>query len=173
MPGMDEFFAHRRIRHRITRDWRGDGQRHWFKVDPAMTVGETRELLELVPIGAFVQCFDHEFESPSDPGAWVALQRFPELWTATFSNHGWSSSPVAIDFDDATLLFWECRDFDYCKFLGIRDQSQQMAHSGLKTELPADLVNDPSSKLATHIRQRIAGIKQRQGDASSAAAEVD
>lgn len=162
MPGMDDFFAQPGIRHRMTRDWNDGGQRHWFKVNRSMTLDQTRELLKLVPIGAYVQCFDKEFDSPSDPGAWVALQRYSEFWTATFTNHGWGSSPVLIDFEDAALLFWDCRDFDYGKFLGRRVESEHMAHSGLKTKPPDTLDTDPDSKQKRHISARVAAIKRSQ-----------
>jgi len=161
MPGMDDFFAQPGVRHRVTREWNDNGQRHWFKVGSDMTLDQIRELLSLVPMGAYVTCFDQEYDSPSDPGAWVAFQRYPELWTAKFNNHGWSSDPVPIAFEDAALIFWECRDFDYCKFLRVLDNSELMAHSGLKTDLPQGLDTSPDSKPARHIRNRVAEIKGR------------
>jgi hypothetical protein len=166
---MDQFFAQPGVRHRRTRDWPDGGQRHWFKVDAAMTPQEIRALLELAPVGAYVRCFDREYDSPSDPGAWVALQRYPTLWTATFENHGWTSSSVPIDFEDAVLLVWDCRDFDYSKFLGVRNESELMAHSGLSVELPQRFDGHPESKPARHIKDRVASIRQRLDSTSSEA----
>jgi hypothetical protein len=114
-------------------------------------------------MGAYVTCFDQEYDSPSDAGAWVAFQRYPDLWTGTFNNHDWSSDPVPIPFEDAALIFWECRDFDYCKFLGVLENSELMAHSGLKPDFPQGLDTNPDSKPARHIRKRVAEIKRRNG----------
>ena len=86
---MEAFFAHRRITHRKTRNWtRPGGQRHWFAIDPQLTLEETRDLLARLPTGAYVVSFDWKYDSPSDAGAFVALQRYPNVWTAEFSNHG-------------------------------------------------------------------------------------
>jgi hypothetical protein len=159
MPDMDNFFAHPGVFHRNTRDWKEEGQRHWFTVDPKLSLDDVRALLALVPVGAYVQCFDKHFQSPSDPGAWVDLRRYPESWTATFSNHGWSSHPVPIDFDAAARLFWDCRNFDYHEFLGVRGESQHMAHSGLSSELPSDLDTNGDNKLAIYLRERVARIQ--------------
>ena len=158
---MDEFFACPGVRHRKTRDWNDGGQRHWFKLDPDLSVQQIRELLGLVPEGALVQCFDPHYDSPSDAGAWIAFQRYPTFWTATFSNHGWSSAGVPVEFEDAVLIFWEGRDFDYCRFLGVRDDSELTAHSGLSTEPPKNLDADPQSQFARFLRARAAAIRLR------------
>jgi len=159
MSGMDEFFAQPGVRLRKTRDWPHGGQRHWFKVEPWLTARKIRTLLELLPVGAYVQCFDREYDSPSDAGAWVTFQQYPNLWTATFENHGWSSDSVPIDFEDAALIFWDCQDFDYCQFLGFRGESELMAHSGLSAELPKYFDSDPESKPSRHVKERVAAIK--------------
>lgn len=155
---MQEFFAHPGVFHLRTRDWNNEGQRHWFTVDPNLSLADVQAILQLVPVGAYVQCFDKQFESPSDPGAWVDLRRYPELWTATFSNHGWGSRPVPIEFDAAARLFWDCRNFDYCAFLGFRGESQHMAHSGLSAKPPTALDTSPDNKLAVYLRQRVSQI---------------
>lgn len=159
VSGMNEFFAQPGVRHRTTRDWPHGGQRHWFKVDPALTPEQIRSLLALLPVGAYVKCFDQTFDSPSDPGAWGSLQRYEHFWTASFNNHGWSSDSVPIDFEDAALLFWECRDFDYCKFLGSRHESELMAHSGLTEEFPRFFDRDPESQSARYLKDRVASIR--------------
>lgn len=161
MTDMDLFFDQSGVHLHRTRKWSDGGHRHWFSLDPQLTVDDVRSLLEMVPVGAYVRCFDPEYESPSDPGAWIAFQRYSDCWTAKFSNHGWSSAAMPVDFEDLTLIFWQAKDFDYGKFLGGHSESVLMAHSGLCGEIPKRLENDPESSPARFLRDRAAAIRKR------------
>ncbi len=162
---MDAFFAHPRIRHLKTRNWsRPGGQRHWYAIDRKLSLEESRELLERVPAGAYVVGFDWKYESPSDAGAWVELQRYPDLWTAKFSNHGWSSWPVPIDFDAAARLYWDGLLVDTLYFMGYqrnrepRPPGEHMAHSSLSHELPEQFEARIDQRIVDYIAQRVATI---------------
>ena len=161
MTNMDLFFAQSGVHLHHTKKWSDGGHRHWFSLDPHLTVDDVRSLLKMVPVGAYVRCFDPEYESPSDPGAWIAFQRCSDGWTAKFSNHGWSSAAVPVDFEDVALIFWQARDFDYGKFLGRHSENELMAHSGLSGEAPKRLESDPASGPARYLRDRAAAINQQ------------
>lgn len=162
---MREFFAHPRITHRKTRNWtRPDGQRHWFAIDHRLTLAETRDLLDRLPIGAYVVSFDWQYDSPSDPGAYVALQKYPETWTAEFSNHGWSSYKVPLDFESATRLYWDGLLIDDLHFMGYQSNrepklpAEYRAHSGLSRELPKDFEQRVKREIVEYIDRRVAEI---------------
>ena len=147
-------------------DWtRPGGQRHWFAVEPQLTLEETRDLLERLPIGAYVVCFDWKYDSPSDPGAYVELQRYPNFWTAEFSNNGgWSSRKVPIDFESVARMYWDGLLVDTLYFMGYqskrepRPPSEHRAHSGLSHELPEQFEARVESRIVDYIKQRVAEI---------------
>lgn len=164
-PQMAAFFAHPRVTHLKTRNWsHPGGQRHWYAIDPALSLDESRELLERLPNGAYVVGFDWKYDSPSDAGAWVELQRYPDLWTAKFSNHGWSSWPVPIVFDAATRLYWDGLLVDTLYFMGYQRKREphppreHMAHSGLSHELPEQFEVTIDQRIADYITRRVAAI---------------
>jgi hypothetical protein len=174
---MDAFFAHPRITHRKTRNWpTPGGQRHWYAIDPKLTLEETRNSLERLPIGAYAQSFDWKYDSPSDSGAWVEIQRYPNIWTAKFSNHGWSSFPVPIDFESAARMFWDGLLVDTLYFMGYQRKrepkatTEHMAHSGLSHDLPEPFEKRIKPQIVNHIKRRAAeidGAKQTPPDPHS------
>lgn len=162
---MATFFAHPRVRHLKTRNWtRPGGQRHWFALNPKLTLAETRDLLQSLPLGAYVRSFDWQYDSPSDAGAYVELQRYPELWTASFSNHGWSSYEVPIEFDSAVRLYWDGLLVDDLHFMGYqRNREPKLpekytAHSGLSHELPEQFEERIKPSIVDYIKRRVADI---------------
>ena len=161
MTDMDRFFLQPGVHHQVTKPWNNGGQRHWFRLDSDLTVNQIRSLLNLLPPGSSVRCFNPECESPSDPGAWITFRRYSSFWTATFNNHGWSSQAIPVEFDDLALIFWEARNFDFGSFLGGRVNTELMADSGLSLEPPETLDTDPESKHLRFVLDRAALIRQQ------------
>ena len=164
---MVPFFDHPRVTHGKTRNWTTPpGQRHWFAIDHQLTLDEARDLLARLPVGAYAQSFDWMYESPSDPGAYTEFRRYPKIWTATFSNHGWGSFPVPIDFESAARLFWDGLLIDDLYFMGYqrnreaKPPAEHMAHSGLSHELPDNFAERAEKRTVDYIRQRVAGINE-------------
>ncbi len=162
---MVPFFDHPRITHCKTRNWTNPpGQRHWFSIDQELTLDEARDAMARLPVGAYVKSFDWMYDSPSDPGAYTEFRRYPENWTAAFSNHGWSSSPVPINFESAALLFWDGLLVDDLYFMGYqrnrvpKPPKEHMAHSGLSYELPDNFAERIQERIVDYIHQRVAKI---------------
>ncbi|HEV7280249.1 MAG TPA: hypothetical protein VGN57_08560 [Pirellulaceae bacterium] len=165
---MEAFFAHPSISHHKTRNWKKTGgQRHWFAVDPQLTLEETRDLLRRVPVGAYLVSFDWKYDSPSDPGAYVELQRYPDFWTAQFwNNGGWSSRKAPLDFESAVRLYWDGLLVDPLYFMGYqrdrepRAPDEHVAHSGLSHELPEQFEDTIQLRIVDYIKQRAAEIDE-------------
>ena len=171
MPESDlsDFFRDPHVHLRKSRDWPHGGQRHWFAVAPGLTPQQIRRLFDLIPVGASLDTYDPTYDSPSEVGAWTTFRRYPELWTAEFRNHGWSSYPVPVDLEDAALIYWETYDIDPDLHMpGMtpstddpRKPIEHMAESGLDTNLPSKLNRDPEEKGARFLRERAAAIRKR------------
>lgn len=162
---MAPFFDHPLITHHKTRNWTSPpGQRHWFSIDEQMTLDDARDALSCLPVGAYAQSFDWMYESPSDPGAYTEFRRYPKTWTATFSNHGWGSYPVPIDFESAASLFWDGLLVDALYFMGYqrnrepKPPQEHMAHSGLSAVLPDNFAERIKKEIVDYIQRRVTGI---------------
>lgn len=163
---MANFFAHPEVNHGRTRTWKKPkGQRHWFAVDHDLKLNETRDLLRRLPIGAYVVSFDWKYDSPSDPGAYVELQRYPGIWTAEFwNNGGWCTYKVPIDFESAARLYWDGLLVDTLHFMGYQSNrepelpTEHMAQSGLSHDLPNDFEERIKPEIVEHIKCRAAQI---------------
>ena len=166
---LSDFFRNPIVHHRKTRDWPHGGQRHWFAIEPGLTRQQIRLLFDLVPVGASLDTYDPTYDSPSEVGAWITFRRYPDLWTATFRNHGWSSDPAPVDLEDAALIYWETYDIDSDVHMPGRRPTEDagrigiehISESGLDTDLPGKLDRDPDGKGARFLRERVASIRKR------------
>ena len=63
-----------------------------FFMDAAWTPAQCAELLEQLQPGAELQFFAADHASPSDPGAYIRVQRpRQDVWLRKAANHGWST----------------------------------------------------------------------------------
>ncbi len=149
LPNMDAYFAHPGVKLRTAREWNDHQMRYWYNIKVGLAAADIEMLLRKVPIGAYVQAFDKEFPSPSDPGAWFDLYHASEdRWLVRWSNHGWSSGAVPIEFHQAVIYFNECYSFHAARFLGFRYKHELMAHAAHPGQLNVtmdDRIDSPNS----------------------------
>jgi hypothetical protein len=96
--------------------------------------------------------YDADYDSPSDPGAFIEIIRRDNDYLIELSNHGWSSDWFPVTRQQAVDLLWACR-----KSNGP-DRANSLLREGMRlsreVDSPRGINRDPEYHAAKYVRSR-------------------
>ncbi len=124
------------------------------------TLASVTALVGKIHDGMELWFYDEEFDSPSDPGAFVTLVRNGDLLLARWKNHGWGAGWIVLSDEEAARYLWACRGENT---IGA---SNAIGHVGMRLrparKKPTPPENESSEQhLHEHVAARIAAAESR------------
>ena len=111
-------------------------------------------LINLLENGGKIDFYDSE-PTISDPGVYVTLKKADEGFLFHFGNHGWTTSWIPANREEAIDYLWACHSDNDQSHNQWPYLEQGMSFTIVGTLPDPDRINvDPKSRFAVHIRQR-------------------
>ena len=132
-----------------------EGKRgYYLLLDEQATRKTVDHLVANLEVDMMLCFYDSNYDSPSDPGAYVYVLKSPKGYVAKLGNHGWSTSWFPIEEVEAGDYLWACR-----KDNGP-DRNVDWLGNGMslyaRSEQPSQINEDRDYDAYRFIRSRIA-----------------